>query len=759
MRRLRLRISGAVQGVGFRPFIYRLARHHGLQGWVSNTSEGVILEVEGEDGILESFADAVSAEKPPLAIIQEVLRESLEPVGYRGFEIRKSTGGRREALVLPDMATCPECAGEIFDPEDRRYRYPFTNCTNCGPRYSIIWSIPYDRRATTMSGFEMCPECRSEYEDPMDRRFHAQPNACPACGPHLELWDPSGAVIARRDGALIRAAAEILEGGVVAVKGLGGFHLMVRADRDGPVRALRERKGRRMKPFALMFPDAGSVLRVCEVSPEEAAALCSPRAPIVLLRKGGALPMEEAVSELVAPGNSELGVMLPYTPLHLLLMRDVGRPVVATSGNLTDEPICTDEREALIRLSGLADLFLVHDRPIARHVDDSIVRIFRGREMVLRRARGYAPLPLRAHDMRAHDTGRSVLATGAHLKNTLALSVGGNIFVSQHIGDLETPQAMDAFDEVRNSIEDLYRASPSLAACDMHPDYPSSVRARESGLEVHPVQHHEAHIYSCMLDSGARPPLIGVAWDGTGYGPDGTVWGGEFFHFRVDGTKRSASFRQFRLPGGEAAVREPRRSALGVIRQLQEDPAAALPPDTFTDNEQMTLCGMMDRGLNSPLTSSVGRLFDAVASILGLRQRLEFEAQAAMELEHCIDGLETDDTYPFLLEENRGMIIVDWEPIIRGILKDRDSGLDPGLISAKFHNTLSEVVVRISEEIGERQVLLSGGCFQNRYLLERTCAVLERAGFRPVVHCYLPANDGGIAPGQVLAAFMSLDEN
>ncbi|MBN2587405.1 MAG: carbamoyltransferase HypF, partial [Candidatus Fermentibacteraceae bacterium] len=484
-----------------------------------------------------------------------------------------------------------------------------------------------------------------------------------------------------------------------------------------------------------------------------------PRAPIVLLRKGGVLPMEEAVSELVAPGNSELGVMLPYTPLHLLLMKELGRPVVATSGNLADEPICTDEREALIRLSGLADLFLVHDRPIARHVDDSIIRIFRGGEMVLRRARGYAPLPLGSHMMGSHCPGRSVLATGAHLKNTLALSVGSNIFVSQHIGDLETPQAMNAFDEVRNSIEELYRASPSMAACDMHPDYLSSVRARESGLEVYPVQHHEAHIYSCMLDSGARPPLLGVAWDGTGYGPDGTIWGGEFFRFRADGAERVARFRQFRLPGGEAAVKEPRRSALGALRQLLDDPASVLLPGTFTEGELMTLYGMMDGGLNSPLTSSVGRLFDAVASILGLRQRLEFEAQAAMELEHCIKGLETDDTYPFLLEEDMGLMIVDWAPMILGILEDRDKGLDTGLISAKFHNTLSGVVVRISEETGEKQVLLSGGCFQNSYLLERTCAALERTGFKPVVHHQLPSNDGGIAPGQVLAALMNLDED
>lgn len=753
MQRLRMEIKGAVQGVGFRPFVYRLARSCGLAGWVSNTSSGVVLEVEGDASSLARFSDDLTRKGPPLSVIQNVTGEYLEPAGYDSFSIRESTGGRREALILPDMAVCEDCVREIKDPNDRRYRYPFTNCTNCGPRYSIIRAIPYDRPSTTMSGFRMCPECMEEYRDPMDRRFHAQPNACPVCGPRLELWDPRGNVLAEGDEALVRAAEKIVEGRIVAVKGLGGFHLMASARDDTAMAALRKRKGRRMKPFALMCPSMDHVRRLCRVSPREEELLLSPRAPIVLLRKLGPASRGEAISDLVSPDNPELGVMLPYTPLHLLLLMEAGITVVATSGNLSDEPICTDEREALVRLEGMADLFLVHDRPIARHVDDSIVRVFRDEEMMLRRARGYAPMPLPL----PWDGGR-VLAAGAHLKNTLALSVGTNVFVSQHIGDLETPQALEAFDEVRESIQALYGTTPEYVACDMHPDYLSSSRARETGLEVLPVQHHSAHIYSLMLESGAKPPLLGVAWDGTGYGSDGTVWGGEFFHFTLGGNRRTARFRHFPLPGGDAAVKEPRRSALGILGRISSDPENHLPPGTFTEEELRTLKRMMNRGLNSPLTSSAGRLFDGVASILGLHQRIEFEAQAAMALEHAIGDIETEDTYPFTVREEREIMVIDWAPIISGILEDLSGGFPRGLISAKFHCTLSHVILEIADRTGEENVLLSGGCFQNRSLLEMTCRKLEAGGYRAVVHESLPANDGGIAPGQIMAAMTSLKE-
>ena len=744
---MRLEIRGAVQGVGFRPFVYRLAREHGLAGWVSNTAMGVVIEVEGLEETLRDFQRAVSSHKPRLAIIDEVSSRFIQPEGFHGFEIRKSSGGRAEALVLPDIATCDKCISEIRNPEDRRYRYPFTNCTDCGPRYSIVRSLPYDRPNTSMARFEMCPDCRREYEDPLDRRFHAQPNACPVCGPHLELWDPSGKVLATGDGSLLLAAEAVMEGRIVAVKGLGGFHLMVRADTDLPVTRLRERKGRRMKPFALMFPDLASVYDVCTLSASERDILTSPQAPIVLLKKKRDPRVDRPVSRLVSPENPELGVMLPYTPLHIILMDELGIPVVATSGNLSDEPICTDEREALVRLCGLADLFLVHDRPIVRHVDDSIVRIFRDGKMILRRARGYAPLPLRASC-----GGRSVLATGAHLKNTLALSVADNIFVSQHIGDLETEQAMDAFDEVRNSIESLYDAKPEVAACDLHPDYYSSVKAGDTGLKTLPLQHHIAHVYSCMLDAGTGPPLLGVAWDGTGYGGDGTVWGGEFFRIGDEGNARLARFRHFPLPGGDAAVKEPRRSALGLLSVFLEDPFSGLPAGTFTELEERMLGSMLESGLNSPLTSSVGRLFDAVASLLGLHQKLEFEAQAAMALQHCADAPDDGGEYPFSLEEEEGILVVDWEPMVRGILEDMSRDLKPGAVSARFHNTLAGIVLAVARIAGEHTVALSGGCFQNQLLLEKTCSLLEGEGFRPVHHSRLPANDGGIAPGQVLAA-------
>ncbi len=754
MRRLRLEISGAVQGVGFRPFVYRLARRFDLAGWVSNTSKGVVVEVDGDTEVLAQFAEALQKEKPQVSIVQDIRSEYLDTAGFATFEIRKSTVGKIEAFVLPDLATCGECTLEILDPDNRRYRYPFTNCTNCGPRYSIINSIPYDRPSTTMSGFRMCSECRKEYEDPLDRRFHAQPNACPECGPHLELWNLDGTMLAERDDALRKASAEILEGKILAIKGLGGFHLITLAGSDEAVRTLRSRKGRRMKPFALMFPSILQVSEFCVVSSEERKVLQAPRSPIVLLKKRDKPNSSISISELVSPSNPEYGVMLPYTPLHILLMMEIGEPVIATSGNLSDEPICTDEMEALERLKGIADLLLVHNRPIARHVDNSIVRIFKEREMVLRRARGYAPLPVSMEEESA-----SVFATGGHQKNTLALSIGRNVFISQHIGDLDTPQALRAFSEVWNSIGALYNAHPDIIAYDMHPDYISSVKARESEIRGIPVQHHIAHVYSCMLDRGVKSPLLGVSWDGTGYGSDGTVWGGEFFHI-TDGTaKRIAHLRRFRLPGGDKAVKEPRRSALGLLSELYDDPVKLLPPGTFSREESDVMKRMISSKLNSPLTSSVGRLFDAVASILDLHQTIEFEGQAAMALEHAIGNKMTEKSYPLeVLSPPGEPMVIDWAPLIKGVIMDASEGMDTGIISAKFHNTLVEGIAAVAETIGERKVVLSGGCFQNVYLLRRVLDVLENLCYEPFIHRSIPPNDGGIAPGQVMAALMMNSE-
>lgn len=750
MQRLRLEISGAVQGVGFRPFVYRLACRYNLVGWVSNTSKGVVIEVDGDTEVLVQFAEAIQKEKPPVSIVQDIRSEYLDTAGFATFEIRESTGGKIEAFVLPDLSICSECTREILDPENRRYRYPFTNCTNCGPRYSIIKSIPYDRPSTTMSGFRMCIKCRKEYEDPLDRRFHAQPNACPECGPHLELWDSSGVTLAARDDALKRASSEILEGRILAVKGLGGFHLITLARSDKAVRTLRSRKGREMKPFALMFPSISQISEFCVVSSEEREVLQSPRSPIVLLKKHDDQNSPGSISELVSPSNPEFGVMLPYTPLHILLMMEIGEPVIATSGNLSNEPICIDGIEALNRLKGIADAFLVHNRPIARHVDDSIVRIFRGKEMLLRRARGYAPLPLSMGEEAA-----SVFATGGHLKNTLALSIGKNVFTSQHIGDLETVQALRAFDEVWNSIEALYDAHPDIIAYDMHPDYISSMKARESEIRGIPVQHHIAHVFSCMLDSGVRSPLLGVAWDGTGYGSDGTVWGGEFFHITDGSAKRIAHMRHFPLPGGDKAVKEPRRSALGILSELYDDPVEYLPPGAFSPEESDVMSSMIASKLNTPLTSSVGRLFDAVASILNLHQTIEFEGQAAMALEHVIGKKMTEKSYPIeILRPPGEPMIIDWAPLIEGVIMDTSGGIDTGIISVKFHNTLADGIAAVAEMAGERKVVLSGGCFQNVYLLQRVIDILESIGYEPFIHRSLPPNDGGIAPGQVMAALL-----
>jgi hydrogenase maturation protein HypF len=846
--RLRIVVRGAVQGVGFRPFVYRLAAQSGLQGWVNNSAQGVFIEVEGSRADLEAFLLRLDVEKPPRSSIQSLEASWLDPVGYVGFEIRQSeTGGAKTALVLPDIATCPDCLAEIFDPGNRRYGYPFTNCTNCGPRFSIIDALPYDRANTSMKGFVMCSQCQDEYDDPLDRRFHAQPNACPICGPHLELWDPKGCVVPLEgapplggsnvgnlgsqqqgpDVAVISplpqsisrapmlsperrspdasareiaaASDAIRQGQILAVKGLGGFHLMVAAHHDEAVRRLRELKHREEKPFALMFPSLSVIKAASEVSPLEERLLRSPEAPIVLLRRRSDASV---LSPALAPGNPNLGVMLPYTPLHHLLMSALGFPVVATSGNLSDEPICTDEHEALQRLSGIADLFLVHNRPIVRHVDDSIVRVMMGRELVLRRARGYAPLPIQLRS----SAGDTVLAVGAHLKNNITLSVGSQAFISQHIGDLETDQAHEAFRRVINDFQTLYESRPTIIAADAHPDYlstkfardlsqvgravpsapvsggplvtapppapdpqPSTLRssATEDGSTLNPqlitVQHHIAHVLSSMAENEIEPPLLGVSWDGTGYGLDGTVWGGEFFLVTETSCERMAHFRQFRLPGGDKAVKEPRRVALGLLYEMFGEAAFSMaelaPVASFSPADLGLLRTMLARSLNSPLTSSVGRLFDAVASLASLHQQVRFEGQAAMELEFALEGITAAEAYDVPIRSghasrttHHASLLLDWSPMIAAILADLKRGLPTSQISARFHNALAEVIVTVAKQIGQPRVVLSGGCFQNLYLTERAVRRLRKAGFRPYWHQRVPPNDGGISLGQVVAA-------
>jgi hydrogenase maturation protein HypF len=751
--RLKLAIRGAVQGVGFRPFVHRLANELHVAGWVNNSPQGVVIEAEGPRFKLENFLRRIETEKPLHSSIQSIESTWLGIAGYREFEIRKSeTCGFKTALVLPDIATCPDCLWEMADPNNRRFRYPFTNCTNCGPRFSIIESLAYDRANTSMKKFTMCPQCQAEYDDPGDRRFHAQPNACPVCGPRLALWDAEGKTVFSNEEALLAAVQAIRRGQIVAVKGVGGFHLMASACSELAVLILRQRKQREEKPFAIMFPALAGVKAACEVSPLEEQMLCSTEAPIVLLKKISDQP--SPIASAVAPGNPCLGVMLPSNPLHYLLLAELKSPVVATSGNLSEEPMCADEFEALKRLHGIADWFLVHDRPVVRHVDDSIMRIMLGRETMLRRARGFAPLPVPTRNDGPELP--NVLAVGAHLKNSIALAVGDNVFISQHIGDLETEPAHDAFRRVIADFKKLYDATPEIVVADSHPDYLSSRFAKELPVKEHrEVQHHVAHVLSCIAENKTELPALGIAWDGTGLGADGTIWGGEFFQVGEQVVTRVAHLRSFHLPGSNAAVREPRRAALGLLYEMYGTGIFRrmnlLPVLSFSDAELSLLQIMLKRSLNSPRTSSVGRLFDAVASLLNLRQLTDFEGQAAMDLEYALGDRVSARFYPMPLTSEDACQVLDWQPMVEQIQADIRQQISPGEISAKFHNSLVEAAVQVAKHIGEPRVALSGGCFQNRYLLERTVSRLRQEKFQPFWHQRVPPNDGGIALGQVFA--------
>lgn len=768
-------VRGAVQGVGYRPFVYRLATELGLTGWVLNSSQGLFMEVEGTPDGVDSFCRLLQLEAPPRAMVQGLQIEDLPVAGYTNFAIRHSNGdGPRTTIVLPDIATCPDCLAEIFDPTDRRYGYPFTNCTNCGPRYSIIRRLPYDRPHTAMADFPLCPACQAEYDNPLDRRFHAQPNACPVCGPRLAFWDSRGHELATRSDGLNAAVAAIRQGLVVAVKGLGGFHLLVDARSSDAVERLRRRKQRPSKPFAVMFPSRAQIENCCQLSAAEATLLESPAAPIVLLKRNVAtVRHSESISPAIAPDNPTLGVFLPYTPLHHLLLAELGFPVVATSGNLSDEPICIDNDEALERLAGIVDYFLVHNRPIERPVDDSVVRVLAGEAQILRRSRGYAPLPISVEAKPDGKSGKTVLAVGGHMKNTVALAVDGNVFLSQHLGDLENAHAFAAFEEANDSLSSLYETKPETIVCDSHPDYPSAHSAarlaEEKGVPLIKVQHHYAHVLACMAENqkfdfwqkSNFSPVLGIAWDGTGYGTDGTIWGGEFLLVEGEGFQRVAHLRPFRLPGGEAAVREPRRSAFGLLYECFGEKALGwdwLPSvAALTADEKRLFAQMIEREVNAPVTTSAGRLFDGIASLLGLHQRSSFEGEAAMALEFAADGA-GGQPYPFALRAGEGeALVVDWQPLLEELLTDI-SRLEPvARCAARFHSTLAEVAVEVAQRIstgsvtGIPDVALTGGCFQNRLLSELTIDRLRAAGFHPIWHRQVPPNDGGIALGQAVA--------
>ena len=727
-----LRMRGRVQGVGFRPVVFRLARELGLRGWVRNDAAGAEVALAGSEETVAKFRAELPGRLPAAADIQSVEEWAASGDFPAGFEIRMSAeaGGVRAAGILPDLATCPDCLREISDPNDRRFGYPFANCTHCGPRFSIVEALPYDRANTTMRGFAMCPACAAEYRDPGNRRFHAQPNACPVCGPSLAWAAADGRVLAVR-GLALQAAAEALRGGrIVAVKGIGGFHLMADARDANAVRRLRERKRRDEKPFAVLFPSLAAIAAMCEVSEVEQKWLESQAAPIVLLKKREGA---RGLADEVAPGLPWIGALLPYTPLHHLLMRAPGFPVVATSGNLTDEPICTDNDEALSRLGGIADFFLMHDRPIARPMDDSVMAVCAGEPLMMRRGRGLSPysLPLPG----APD---GLVAAGAQMKSAVAVTAGGNAVMSPHIGDLDHDGAVCLWARAVNDLMGLHGLNPVAAAADLHPGYASTQGAAELGVPVAGVQHHHAHIAACMAENGLEGPVLGIAWDGTGLGLDGAIWGGEFLVCTRAEFRRAAWLRPFPLVGGDAAAREPRRAALGVLREM----GSGHPPPGFSSAELAVLDAMLRQGLNVVRTSSAGRLFDAVAALLGVCQTMSHEGQAAMRLE-ALAGAEAEP-YPFGWAGNA----LDWAPMIAALLRFREPA---EAAAARFHATLVEMMVAAAKREGVRDVCLSGGCFQNRRLLSGALRRLREEGFRVWRHREIPPNDAGICLGQAAA--------
>ena len=763
----RIEIQGAVQGVGFRPFVYRLASELRLNGWVVNDSRGVEIEIEGPADRVATFRQRLESEVPPRALILEVYHDTFEPRGSSDFRILESNNrGSKTAVMLPEISTCSECLAEVVNPNDRRYAYPFTNCTNCGPRFTIIENLPYDRPNTTMRLFQMCPHCQAEYDDPDNRRYHAQPNACPKCGPQLEILDRNGSTRGHSLDALNLAAEALNRGEILAIKGLGGFHLMVDARSETAIGRLRRRKMRYEKPLALMVRDRAQAAEICTATETEIELLSSAEAPIVLLRRR---PSAE-IATAVAPDNPRLGLMLPYSPLHHLLLHRIEYPVVATSGNLSDEPICIDNREAVERLSGIADLFLVHDRPITRHCDDSVVHFVEDLPQPIRRARGLAPMPI-ILDRPAPE----IVAVGGHLKNVVALSKDDKVFLSQHIGDMETVEAREAFEAVLRDFLRIYEAKPVAVAHDLHPDYPTSQWARDhfailvdapssavSGLIG--VQHHHAHLASCLVDNQVTDRCLGVIWDGTGFGSDGTIWGGEFLQGNAQGFARCGRLRPFSLPGGDAAVREPNRSALALLWEIWGADALGrtdlAPLQSFGENDLTLIDRMLSQRINCPTTTSAGRLFDAVAALLDLRQQAAFEGQAAMMLEFVASETE-DGSYPFDLrtvtadhatETTTRVVELDWEPMIRQILEDIRFGIGTDIVAAKFHNALVDAIEAVALEIGDSTIALSGGCFQNRLLVERTARRLRSRGLEVLTHHQVPCNDGGISLGQVAVA-------
>jgi hydrogenase maturation protein HypF len=754
--RKEIRVSGIVQGVGFRPFVYRLAAERQLAGSIRNTAAGVTIEIQGPAERVEDFVACLPRQAPALARIIDLAVRELPLDGDRGFEILASRAGEPvHTLSSPDVSLCDDCRRELLDPADRRYRYPFINCTNCGPRFSIVRDIPYDRPRTSMAVFPMCPACRAEYDDPLNRRFHAQPNACWDCGPRLEFWDAAGNPVQTAD-PLMAAVARLREGGVVAVKGLGGFHLAADATSAEAVERLRQRKRRVEKPFAMMVPDLEAAGRFAEVDELARELLTSRQRPIVLLRSKQPSPIAAAV----APGNLFLGLFLPYTPLHELLFEQGGfTALVMTSGNVSEEPIAIDNQEAVRRLAGLADAFLVHNREILLRCDDSVVRPLDGRPRQIRRSRGYVPVPVFLGEELP-----PVLAVGGELKNTICLARGNQAFLSQHVGDLENLESYRFFAEAVEHLERILEITPETIAYDLHPDYFSTRWARgQTAVRLAGVQHHHAHVAACMAENQLEGRVIGFALDGTGYGTDGRIWGGEALVADYAGFERAAHLGYVPLPGGAAAIREPWRMAVACLAQHfgREFLARPVPFVRSLDPVKVELVlRMIERGVNSPLTSSCGRLFDAVAALIGIRGQVNYEAQAAIELEMAALSSADETSYPFALVPETGgegdSWIIDTRPLFAAILEDLERNVDAGTISRRFHHGLAAILVEVACRLRERssleRVCLSGGTFQNALLRERLSGQLLAEGFEVFTHAEVPAGDGGLSLGQALVA-------
>ena len=758
MPRLALHIRGVVQGVGFRPFIYREAHEHGLSGWVKNARDGAWVQVEGPRVRLIAFIRGLRANAPGPARIERVAMQRMPTTGAVGFQIVESDPLAPVVPCLPaDLATCNACVEDIFDTDNRRHDYPFTTCAQCGPRYSLVTGLPYDRERTTMRGFPLCPECHQEYANPLDRRFHAEPIACPRCGPQLSLLGHAGETLGLAGVALDDAVTLLKSGKILALLGLGGFQLLVNALDSQAVGTLRRRKRREAKPLAVLFPDLATLLQHCTPSHAESSLLRSPEAPIVLV----SWRTDSTIARNVAPNSTTLGAFLPYTPLHHLLLEKLGRPAVCTSGNYSGEPLCTSTSEALQQLSGIADAWLANDRPVARPVDDSVAQVIADTPRLIRRARGYAPRPVAQLESEF-----CVLALGAHLKSTISLLHHGELITSQHLGDLESPRARTLLEKSMRDLLRFFEATPRVVACDTHPDYASTRLGRhvagELGAQLVRVQHHHAHVAACMAEFGIDGTALGLAWDGVGLGSDGTLWGGEGLRVSPRGFERVFCLAPFPLPGGERAAREPRRAALGLLYAWGGPEATVEARSLFEPRAYATLVKALQRAVNTPKTSSIGRLFDAVAALLGLEAHCSFEGQAAVHLEQLARceqlALGTGDCYPLPVMHNHtdapfaASLVADPGPLLAALLQDKRRGVRVERCASRFHNSLIDLGVRVARLVEEERVALTGGCFQNARLAEGLSAQLRRAGFQVLLPAKLPPGDGAISAGQAWVA-------